>query len=111
VRPFSFVMEWEGKLTFATSSAKNVYNQIKNNPEVEICSFDSSTGKWTRISGNVSLFQNVNANKKIFEVMPMLRDLYKSEDNPELVCFYFEKGVAAIYDFSSANEPTKIISL
>ena len=111
VRPFSLVFEWEGKLTFGTNTDKKVYKQLQNNSYVEISSFSPVTGEWMRISGKVKLFQNVEANKRIFEVMPELKKMYESELNPVMVCFSIEKGQAAYYSFTSMNEPYKVLEL
>lgn len=111
VRPFSLVFEWEGKLTFGTSTEKNVYAQLKNNPNIEICSFSPASGQWMRITGKVKIFRSIEANRRIFEVMPDLKKLYGSEDNPNLICFSIDKGVAATYGFESMNRPVKIKEL
>lgn len=109
VRPFSFVMEWEGKLTFITNNQKEVFKQISLNPYVDICTF-SDEGKWIRISGKVKLFQSIEANKKSLEIMPNLKDLYGDEYNPTLAHFSYEQGEAAFWSFAD-NKPFKIISL
>ena len=36
-RPFGFVMECGGKLTFCTGNNKPVYSQLVSNPKVAIC--------------------------------------------------------------------------
>jgi uncharacterized pyridoxamine 5'-phosphate oxidase family protein len=110
VRPFSFVMEWEGKLTFVTNTTKDVYKQIKLNPNVDICSF-AATGEWARIGGDVKLFQSVEANRKVFEVMPELKKMYTSAENPILACFSFEKAEAVFFSFESMDKPFKVIKL
>lgn len=101
VRPFSFAMEWEGRLTFVTNTEKKVYRQLAANPRVEICSFNHQTGEWMRISGRVELFRSVEANRKVYEVMPSLKDIYKDEHNPVLACFSIVEGEAATYSFTS----------
>ena len=111
VRPFSLVFEWNGKITFGTNETKKIHQQLRNNPFVEICSFNHHTGEWMRISGKVELFKNIDANRRIFEVMPALKDLYESENNPIIVCFSFIEGEASIYNFNSMNEPYKVIKL
>jgi Uncharacterized conserved protein len=42
--------------------------------------------------------------------MPFLKEMYKSEDNPMLACFYMEEGEAAFYSFSAMNEPSKVVT-
>ncbi|MDR0762257.1 MAG: pyridoxamine 5'-phosphate oxidase family protein [Campylobacteraceae bacterium] len=110
VRPFGFVMEWEGKLTFITNNQKEVYKQLSTNPYADICVFGADN-IWIRISGRVKLFQSVEANKKAFEIMPSLKDLYGDENNPVLAHFSYEEGAAAFWSFESIKKPFKIISL
>lgn len=105
VRPFSFVMEYNGKLTFSCGKSKKVYKQLQQNPNIEICSFAHTTGEWIRITGKVVFTDNIEAKKKVFEVMPELKNIYQSENNPELACFYIDKGQVATYSFKSP-EPT-----
>ena len=54
VRPVGFVMEFEGKLYFSTSNQKNVYKQLKANPNFEV-SIISKTGDWLRLKGKLYL--------------------------------------------------------
>jgi uncharacterized pyridoxamine 5'-phosphate oxidase family protein len=110
VRPFSFVMEWEGKLAFITNNQKEIYKQLSVNPYADICAFNSSD-EWVRISGKVKLFQNIEANRKVFEIMPSLKEMYTSAENPILVCFSYEEGEAVFYSFESINKPFKTIKI
>ncbi len=106
VRPFSFVMAYEGKLCFATSNQKPVYAQLKANSNVEISS-STPNGKWMRLSGN-AVFMNSDAAKgakeKALEAMPMLKHMYSADDGIFEI-FYIENGEANFYsmkgDFSS----------
>ncbi|MDR2790878.1 MAG: pyridoxamine 5'-phosphate oxidase family protein [Campylobacteraceae bacterium] len=109
VRPFSFVMEWKGRLTFITNNQKEVYKQLDANPYADICAF--ADNKWIRISGKVKLFQSVEANKISLEIEPSLKNLYGNENNPILAHFSFEEGEAAFWSFESMNVPFKVIPL
>ena len=44
VRPFGTVDLFEGKLYIQTGKVKDVANQMKKNPKVEICGFDQGNG-------------------------------------------------------------------
>ena len=109
VRPFGFVMEWNGKPAFSTGTFKNVYNQLQSNPDIQICAYIADSMQWMRVSGKVKFTDEVAAKRKILETMPFLKELYKSEDNPALACFYLDEGEAAFYSFTSMNEPVKVI--
>ncbi|MDR2099632.1 MAG: pyridoxamine 5'-phosphate oxidase family protein [Campylobacteraceae bacterium] len=110
VRPFSFVMEWNGRLTFITNNQKEVYKQLSANPYVDICAFTSDS-QWIRISGKIRLFQSIEANKKSLEIEPNLKNLYSDENNPILAHFSYESGEAAFWSFESGGKPFKIIAL
>jgi uncharacterized pyridoxamine 5'-phosphate oxidase family protein len=111
VRPFGFVMEWNGKPAFSTATVKPVYRQLQNNPNVEICAFMSETMQWMRISGKVKFTDEITAKRKVLEIMPDLKKMYQSEENPILTCFYIEEGEAAVYSFASMTEPSKLIKI
>lgn len=53
VRPFQFMLENNGKLYFCTNNQKDVYNEIKNNPYIEICT-SSPNFAWIRLNGKVT---------------------------------------------------------
>ena len=111
VRPFGFVMDWNGKPAFSTGTFKKVYNQLQTNPNVAICSYVAETMQWMRISGKVKFTDEIEAKRKILESMPMLKEMYESENNPVLACFYIDEGEAAFYSFASMNEPTKVLKI
>lgn len=109
VRPFSFVMEWKGKLTFVTATNKDIYKQLAQNPRLEICSL-SPAGDWMRLHGTVKFTAETQARRKVLELMPELKALYQ-EDDPRMVCFYIARGQAEVYSMDSMNVPTRVIGL
>lgn len=112
VRPFSLVYEWEGKLSLGTNETKKVYRQLERNPYMEICAFNPETGEWMRVSGKVKLFKSVEANRKIFETMPSLKEMYGDENNPVMVIVSLMEGQADTYSFASGlSDPIETIKL
>jgi len=108
VRPFGFVMEWNAKPAFSTGSFKKVYTQLQANPNIAICAYTADNMQWMRISGRVKFTDDIAAKRKILETVPFLKEMYKSENNPMLACFYIEEGDAAFYSFNAMNEPSKV---
>ncbi|MCR4436384.1 MAG: pyridoxamine 5'-phosphate oxidase family protein [Clostridiales bacterium] len=102
VRPFGFIMEYEGKLYFCTNNEKNVYKQLKANPNFEV-STTNANGEWIRLKGRAVFDNNPAAKAKVFEVAPALANLYKSPDNPIFEVFYLEDGEAAFYSMTSPS--------
>jgi len=111
VRPFGFVMEWNGKPAFSTGTFKKVYSQLQVNPNIAICAYIAETMQWMRISGKVKFADEIEAKRKILETMPMLKEMYESENNPVLACFYIDEGEAAFYSFNFMNEPLRVIKI
>lgn len=101
VRPFAFVMGYNGKLYFGTNNTKPVYNQLTSNENVEICS-TSPNNEWIRISGKAVFDNSEDAKKKAFEVAPYLSQIYGGPDNPSLVLFYVADGEAAFCSMTAA---------
>ena len=102
VRPFAFTMEYQGKIYFCTSNQKNVYNQLKSNPQFEACTM-SKDGRWIRLQGKAVFDCSMDAKAKAFEVMPGLAKVYNSSD---FEVFYVEEAEATFY--SMKDEPRTI---
>ena len=86
-----------------TGKNKNVYKQILNNSNVELCAFKD--GKWIRIEGKLIPDDRVEAKKHMLDKYPELRGMYNELDDNTIV-LYFENGKATI---SSFTEPPRII--
>lgn len=107
VRPFGFVMEFEGKIYFCTNNTKPVYAQMKSVPDVEISAF-SPKGQWIRLSGKAVFDDSAAAKARVFEVSPGITGLYKSPDNPIFEIFYLQDAEAV---FCSMTEAPRIVKL
>ncbi|NLO71194.1 MAG: pyridoxamine 5'-phosphate oxidase family protein [Porphyromonadaceae bacterium] len=104
VRPFGAVAEFEEKLYIVTNNQKDVYQQMKKNPKVEISGM--SKGKWIRVSGTVEEDTRREARVAMMNENTELSSMYSADDNLMTV-FYFPNGVATI---SSFTEEPKTIS-
>ncbi|GHV28878.1 pyridoxamine 5'-phosphate oxidase [Synergistales bacterium] len=103
VRPFGFVMDFEGKLYFATANSKDVYKQMKVNPNVEMSGM-LENGSWIRLSGKAVLGGNAEAKRRAFEVFPRFKDIYQSPENPAFEVFYLDSPSAFVYPFTGTPE-------
>jgi uncharacterized pyridoxamine 5'-phosphate oxidase family protein len=104
VRPFGFVMEYEGKLWFCTSNQKNVYKQLQANPYFEVCTA-APDGKWIRLRGKAVFNSTPEAKAKALEVMPELKNMYSVDDSIFEV-FYVDEGEA--FFCSMTDEPRTV---
>lgn len=102
VRPFGAVIEYEGKLYICTNNTKNVFNQIKNNPKVEISA--KKGGNWIRITGTVVPDQRIEVKEKFLQECPL--PMYKADDDIFEI-LYFEEISSIVYSFT--EEPVVLI--
>ena len=87
VRPFGAVCEFEGKLYFVTNNQKEVYKQMKANPNVAICGMYKGT--WIRVSGVVE-----EDTRREARVAMM--------DDNLMTVFKFVSGKGTVYSFTEA---------
>lgn len=106
VRPFGFVMEYEGKLYFCTNNQKNVYKQLKANPHMEI-STASKTGEWIRLCGKAVFNTTKQTKQAALETMPALSKMY-SVDDSVFELFYIEDGEVVFCDMKGASRTVKL---
>lgn len=105
VRPLGFVMEFDGKLSFCTASPKDMSNQMKANPKVEVCGCNAEA-KWVRICGNAVFNSTPEAKKKALEVMPALAQVYPDQSIFEI--FYIDNAVATFADMQGGKKVVKL---
>ena len=104
VRPFGFVMEYQGKLCFCTNNQKDVYEQLKANPKFEI-STTAKTGEWIRLSGKATFITTEDSKRAVLEEMPSLGRMY-SIDDPTFEVFCADEAEATFHNFK--DEPRTI---
>ena len=107
VRPFGLVIEHEGKIYFCTSNQKNIYKQLQVNPNFEV-STTAKDNQWIRLKGKAVFDNNLTVKAKAFEILPHLKDIYNSMDNPIFEVFYVSEGEAAIYSFNGETKTYKV---
>ena len=103
VRPFGFMLEEGGRLYFCTSNKKDVYDQMKNQPYVEIC-VSTPDFSWMRLSGKAIFSNDMVLKTRIIEGNNLVKSIYQSADNPIFEMFYLDEAKAVIADFSG-NPP------
>ena len=93
VRPFGFAMEYDGKLCFGTSNQKNVYRQLKSNPQIEI-STTSQEGEWLRLKGKAVFITDRESKRAALDAMPMLLQECIAWMDEIVEIFYVDEGEA-----------------
>ena len=102
VRPFGFIMKRNNSLYFCTNKTKDVYKQLKQNPDIEISHMTSNV-TWLRVRGRIAFDETHDAKANVFEQMPDLLRIYpKGAEDDLFVTFYFTDAVATLFSFSEA---------
>lgn len=105
-RPFMFILEKEGKLWFCTNNKKDVYQDMMENPYIEVC-VSSPDYAWIRLNGKV-VFENNMEVKEACMNNPIVKGQYETASNPIFEVFYLENAKAVIADFSG-NPPKEYV--
>ena len=103
VRPFGFVMEWEGRLYFGMGKHKASYKQMLVNPNVEVCTTNAKN-EWIRVKGTAILDDSQAALDQAFAVAPFLTQIYNQETGLTMGLCYLENIEAEIDDMKGHFE-------
>ena len=103
VRPFGTVNIFENKLYIQTGKKKDVSKQMKENPNIAICSFND--GQWIRLQAEVVEDDRVEAKQSMLDDNPNLKSMYSATDDNNQV-LYLKDATATIYSFG--GEPKVI---
>jgi uncharacterized pyridoxamine 5'-phosphate oxidase family protein len=106
-RPFMFALEKSGKLWYCTSNTKEVYKELQKSPYVEI-SVSTPEYAWIRLKGKAIFKNDIEIKKMILAAMPIVKNIYKTENNPVFEVFYLDEVKATITDFSG-NPPKEYV--
>ncbi len=101
-RPFRFLTEDLGMLYFGTGASKKVYAELLKNPYIEFSSV-APDYSWARISGRMSIIENLDLKEKILAKNGELTEIYGDASNPEFVLLTLKEGSAIIYDPTLEN--------
>ena len=102
VRPFGAFNEFEGKIYIITSNQKDVYQQLMNNPKVEISGMVGQD-KWIRLTAKLVRDERIEAKKSMLDANPGLRNMYSEEDG-KMEVLYLEDATAVFCSFTEAPE-------
>lgn len=106
-RPFMFAGEKDGKLWFCTNNQKDVYKDMRQNPNIEV-SVSSPAYAWIRLSGKAVFEDNMSV-KELCLQNPIVKGQYQTASNPIFTVFYLADAHAVIADFS--GQPPKEYAL
>ena len=86
-------------LYFLTARGKSFYRQLKINPSVAICGMNEKYVS-VRLVGDIKFCKDKNVVDKIFDLNPMMNDLYPGEKRYVLEGIHLYQGKGEIFDLS-----------
>lgn len=104
VRPFGAACIFEGKLYIVTNNQKPCFQQMTENPKVEISGM--AGGKWIRLTAKAVRDDREAARAAMLEACPSLSRMYKADDGLMEV-LYLQDCTASFCSFSDAPEVHK----
>ncbi len=99
VRPVGFSMWYNGHLCLALGKHKQVYKQLLDNTNLELCAANDR-GEWLRVEGTVNFDNSREAREAAFKVMPQLADMYNEETGLKLGIVYLDRLSAKLFSMS-----------
>lgn len=96
LRPFGMIYTDDTALFIATDRRKKVYSDLKENPQIEMASYNPVSHKWLRISGRVQEESSTPIRYAMMECYPRLKQTYRNEDEMHLVIYRILADTASI---------------
>ena len=79
-RPFGAIMEYEGAIYIGTGNAKDVYSQMKKNPNIQIVTIKHGTRDWIRVLGKAEEISEEKYRQAMLDACPGLEKKYPDWD-------------------------------
>ncbi len=79
-RPFGAIMEHDNNLYIATADTKAVYQQLIENPSMQLLALKTGTREWGRISGLATECKDLAMKQKMLIECPILKKHYHTAD-------------------------------
>ena len=95
VRPTGVVTFFQDKIWFHVGQSKGVYQQILQDPHVEIVSVGKDR-EWIRISGEATCVDDESVSKQALDSRPHLKTMYNEQTGQKLGNFYFEHALVEL---------------
>ena len=102
VRPFGSVLEYEGNAYICTGNFKEVYQQIKSNPHVELCGMYEGTF-WLRVTATLEEDNRIEVQEAMLNDPTGPKGLYQAGDG-RFVTFKLTNIKAKKWTFGSAED-------
>ncbi len=89
---------------FTTGNMKNMYEQLRKNPKIEVCFFSQKEFKTMRLEGEVEFITDMREKEKIFGTVSWLKSIVGGADNVAWMPFRIAKGRAYFWTMQTNLE-------
>jgi pyridoxamine 5'-phosphate oxidase len=112
VRMIGFWFADETGFYFQTSAVKEIPNQLKINPNAEVCFYkhEGMIGTMLRISGQVEFLTDIKLKEKALADRPFLKSFGMTVDSPGLIIFRISHGQAHFWTMENNLKPKEFIN-
>jgi pyridoxamine 5'-phosphate oxidase len=110
VRAIGMVSADEDGIILEIGTFKDVYKQMVDNPNVELCFYNAKDGIQVRVSGAVVPVDDIELKKKIVVQRPFLKERIEKGGYEAMGVFRL-KGQAYVWSFANNLEPKKYVPL
>jgi pyridoxamine 5'-phosphate oxidase len=101
----------ENGIIFTTGENKDMHRQLKENPQVELCFYNSEQGKQVRVSGTAEVFEDMELKKQVVKDYPFLQEWVDREGYEVLVVYCVDDGVATPWTMETNFKQKEYIEL
>ena len=101
----------ETGIIFHTGKSKELYNQITNNPRVEVCFYNENKSMQLRVKGRAVIQENDNLKKEIIDARPFMKPWIDKMGLEVLIVFKITEAEACFWTFGTNFEPKRYIAL
>jgi uncharacterized pyridoxamine 5'-phosphate oxidase family protein len=103
LRPLGAHLEMDGKVLFGVGDFKEVYRQLKANPQVEIVACKQD-GHWLRYTGKAVFETDEKYAEAMLDAAPDLRNIYNEKTGNKMAVFHIENASAVVIPVMGAGE-------
>ena len=100
VRPMQFMVLEDGKLWFCTNSKKDVYAELRANPQLELCGSrleaEEINTAWIRLSAEAVFEEEQRIRDKIMEKSSIVKKLYAGKTDFSLFKVFYLRNVRGV---------------
>ncbi len=99
-------------LYYNTGGTKDFYKQLKANPKVEACFFDtkSKSMQQMRVTGQAEFLDNLELKSKLIKARPFLKQWGLTPESPNLIVFRVAKCQAHFWTMETNLQPKQYVS-